>query len=198
MTTVLTAPRIWTLPAASAFAAGQRVTFMDEVAGVSATNTLTITAAGADTIDSVASYVLTTPSEVLIFMSDGVSKWFSIRQGVNTQRFTGAGGTWYNLPRAKNVRVRAIGPGGGGGGGPKVAAATSCSGGGSGAGGMDMEAWFNPANLAATVTVTVPAGGLGGAGATVLGAGVDGALASADSSFGVHLIAFNTFFKFTI
>jgi hypothetical protein len=75
LTTTLTAPRIWTLPAAGAMKTGQAIVVMDEAGGVTSTNTLTIARAGSDTIDGAASYVLTTTSGVAVFRSDGVSKW---------------------------------------------------------------------------------------------------------------------------
>src|SRR5262245_55098953 len=47
----LTAVRTWTLPAANAVPAGYRVTIIDVVGAVSATNTLSLARAGADTIN---------------------------------------------------------------------------------------------------------------------------------------------------
>src|SRR3954464_7064270 len=51
----LTVPRTWTLPAANAVPAGTRIKVLDEAAGVTATNTLSVGRAGTDTIEGSAS-----------------------------------------------------------------------------------------------------------------------------------------------
>ena len=75
LTTALTAPRTWTLPAASSRKTGQALVILDEVRGVSGTNTLTIARAGSDTINGATSLVLATAGRVVVLRSDGTSKW---------------------------------------------------------------------------------------------------------------------------
>lgn len=74
---ILTAPRTITLPSAAAFPAGVPLVIADYVAGISATNTLTIQRAGADNINGGSSVVLTVPRSFRIFRSNGVSTWFT-------------------------------------------------------------------------------------------------------------------------
>ncbi|MDQ3047055.1 MAG: hypothetical protein M3R27_05855 [Bacteroidota bacterium] len=75
LTSVLTAPRTLTLPAASAFTAGTELIFDDEIGGVSTTNTVTIARVGADTINGSTSEIINAPFGQRRFFSDGVSKW---------------------------------------------------------------------------------------------------------------------------
>lgn len=76
--TTLTAARTVTLPAASAFNAGQRITIADETGNCSATLTLTINRAGSDTINGLTSYVLSNARSSVTLVSDGVSGWLSL------------------------------------------------------------------------------------------------------------------------
>lgn len=71
----LTAPRVFTLPAASALAGGAQILIADEFGGVSATNTVTIARAGTDTINGGSSVVLASAFSYLVLESDGSSKW---------------------------------------------------------------------------------------------------------------------------
>jgi hypothetical protein len=71
----LTAPRVWTLPAANSVNAGYEIIIADEFGGVSATNTITITAAGSDTINGATTEVIKTSYAARRLFSDGVSKW---------------------------------------------------------------------------------------------------------------------------
>ena len=75
--------------------------------------------------------------------------------------FTGSG-TWRKNALTSFVRVRGYGGGGGGGAGVVVAGSTACSGGAGGGGGGAFDAMFSAADLSATETVTVGAGGTGG------------------------------------
>lgn len=68
--------RAMTLPAASGVGAGQQFTIVDEAAS-GATFPITIAAAGSDTIDGVATYVLTSNYQAVVIYSDGATKWFS-------------------------------------------------------------------------------------------------------------------------
>lgn len=75
LTATLTAPRTWTLPAASAVPAGTRMAINDEAGGISATNTLTFGVTGADTINGGSTFVLNAARSGVTFRSDGTSKW---------------------------------------------------------------------------------------------------------------------------
>jgi hypothetical protein len=75
LTAALTAPRTLTLPAANSIPAGERIRFIDVIAGVSSTNTLTFAVTGADTINGASSFVINGPSSEVAFISDGTSKW---------------------------------------------------------------------------------------------------------------------------
>ena len=72
-----TAPRIWTLPAANTVNKGQQLFLADFAGGVTATNTLTISRAGADTINGGTSVIINAGNGAFILVSDGVSKWSS-------------------------------------------------------------------------------------------------------------------------
>lgn len=76
-TVVLTAPRTLTLPAASAFSPGTELIFVDEIGGVTSTNTVTITRAGSDLINGISTLVVSTTSSTVRLITDGVSKWTS-------------------------------------------------------------------------------------------------------------------------
>ena len=75
LTAALTAPRTWTLPAAGALKTGQAIVVIDEAAGISAANTLTLARSGSDTINGGASFVLNAARSVAVLRSDGASKW---------------------------------------------------------------------------------------------------------------------------
>jgi hypothetical protein len=77
ITTAFTAARIFTLPAASAVNAGSRLRIVDlvDAGAVTATNTLTIQRAGADTIHGATSVVIPTAYFDLDLISDGTSRW---------------------------------------------------------------------------------------------------------------------------
>jgi len=78
----LTSPRTWTLPAASAVNAGQSLCVVDPAGGIGATNTLTVSRAGADTINGSTTDVLNAQFTGVCLYSDGVSKWTFIPQAV--------------------------------------------------------------------------------------------------------------------
>jgi hypothetical protein len=73
--TSIAAARVVTLPAASAFQIGQRLTVVDESGSCSATNSITLNRAGADTINGATSQVITQAYGYLALVSDGTSKW---------------------------------------------------------------------------------------------------------------------------
>lgn len=73
-----TADRWVTLPAANAVGSGHTVIVIDS-AGTAATETITVNAAGSDTINATAGTdikTITAAYGALIFISNGVSKWF--------------------------------------------------------------------------------------------------------------------------
>ena len=123
--TALTAARSVTLPAASAYPAGTRLLVMDESGGCSPTVTITLSAAGSDTINGAAAGVLTVPYGLLALQSNGAGKWTIVDRAINkgpTQTvLTSASGTsgsgTYTTPLGTSwVRLRMVGGGGGGGG----------------------------------------------------------------------------------
>lgn len=70
------APRTITLPLAIAVPAGRPVTVKDESGGA-ATNNITVSRAGSDTIDGATTKVISTNYGVTTVYSDGISKWFT-------------------------------------------------------------------------------------------------------------------------
>lgn len=75
LTAALTAARTWSLPAAAAVVGGTQVDIKDEAGGITSTNTLTVTATGAETINGAASFVLNVAYAGVRLISDGISKW---------------------------------------------------------------------------------------------------------------------------
>lgn len=78
-----------------------------------------------------------------------------------------ADGTWTKPSWATTVNIAAISAGGGGGSGRRGAASSARGGGGGGAGGSLSFVTYAAADLPSTLTITVPAGGAGGAAVTV-------------------------------
>ena len=70
-----TAPRILTLPAASAIAAGLSITVVDSFGAISASNTLTIQAAGSDTINGATSNLMAAARSARQLFSNGSSAY---------------------------------------------------------------------------------------------------------------------------
>jgi hypothetical protein len=109
------------------------------------------------------------------FSTDNGTTFKTIFTGTTFNVFT-ASGTWNKPTGAQRVRVRCVG-GGGSGGNSAAAAAGQCAKGGGGGGGAYSESWFDASALAASVSVTIGAGGIaGGAGAGT-------------TSFGAHVTA---------
>ena len=81
--TALTAARTVALPPAAAFPAATLLTIIDESGACSASNTITINRAGADTIAGGASFVLNGAYMSILLESDGVSKWTPLANDVN-------------------------------------------------------------------------------------------------------------------
>jgi hypothetical protein len=77
----LTAARVVTLPASSAYPTGTRLLIVDETGNCSATKTLTITPNGTDAIDGAASAVVNQAFGFIGIESNGAGAWTVIDQG---------------------------------------------------------------------------------------------------------------------
>jgi hypothetical protein len=75
----ITAARIVTLPAANAVPPGFRILVIDASGSASAVNTITLTRAGADTINGGTTAAIVNPYGCRELVSDGISKWTVIR-----------------------------------------------------------------------------------------------------------------------
>ena len=84
--TAITAARAFILPAASSVNAGQALTIADESGLVSGALQVTLTRAGADTVSGATGLVMSSPYQVLVLYSDGVSKWTLSAPSKNTAR----------------------------------------------------------------------------------------------------------------
>jgi hypothetical protein len=73
--TALTAARVVTLPAASAFPPGQPLIIVDESGACSAANTITVSRAGSDTINGAASAFIQTARGYITLESNGSNAW---------------------------------------------------------------------------------------------------------------------------
>jgi len=78
ITAAFSAPRTWTLPAASSVAAAQWIYVLDMYGAIGATNTLTLQRAGADTIEGGTSVLLNAAYATAILESDGISRWSTV------------------------------------------------------------------------------------------------------------------------
>jgi hypothetical protein len=73
----LTTSRAWTLPAANTVNPGALLVVADLAFGVTVTNTIVITRAGADTINGATTHTLDNAGTFSLLWSDGASKWFA-------------------------------------------------------------------------------------------------------------------------
>ncbi len=89
----LTAARTLTLPAASAYPAGATLTIVDESGSCSATNTITISRAGADTINGGTGTGLSMAFGYVALESNGFNKWTVIDQVPTAPKLLYAGNT---------------------------------------------------------------------------------------------------------
>ncbi len=87
----LSTARVVTLPAASAYPTGTRLTIVDESGACSAANTITVQRAGSDTIGGAASAVLSSAYGYLALEADGVGKWTIVDQATSNLRLVGIG-----------------------------------------------------------------------------------------------------------
>lgn len=183
VSTALTAPRVYTLPAANAVNPGEAVEIYDVAGGVTSTNTLTIQRAGADTINGGTSFVLNATRAGVRLVSDGVSKWVNESRPVPTyrqvvQQFT-ASGTY--TPTAGMVSAVIECVGGGGGGGGSTGNASFLTAGGSGGTGAYSAKAVTAADVGASKAVTIGAAGAGTSNAN--------GSAGGDTSVGVLCVA---------
>ncbi len=79
--TALTAARVVTLPAASAYPTGTRLAVVDETGACSGVNTITLAAAGADTINGAASEAVNVAYGFIGIESNGSNAWTIVEQG---------------------------------------------------------------------------------------------------------------------
>ncbi len=186
------------LPDASAGAKGA-VQLAGDLAGTAATPTVVVAS------ETVAGKVeLATTAETLAGIdttravtSAGLKVVADTKAAVmNLQTFT-VSGTWTNPSStvARWCRVRGTTGGSGGGSGRRGAPGTVRTGGGGGAGGAPFEFWFLTTELAATVPVTVGAGGAGGV--AVLTDDTDGSPGASGGAtyFGVSSTVYGTGFS---
>jgi hypothetical protein len=82
--TAMTAARTVTLPASSAYPAGTQLLVVDETGACSATNTITLSAAGSDIIDGGAGALISSPYGYLSLQSNGAGKWTIVDQATTS------------------------------------------------------------------------------------------------------------------
>lgn len=107
--TTLTAARIITLPAASAYPIGARLTIADESGSCSATNALTINRAGSDTINGTTSTVVSTPYGSVSIESNGSNAWTILsNRAVSTSRTAIADAAYAVLPTDRDIAYTSL------------------------------------------------------------------------------------------
>lgn len=107
----------------------------------------------------------------------------------NVTRTYTAGDTWNKPAGLKEVLVLAVGAGGGGGSGRRGAASSQRSAGGGGGGGAMVWRRIPAASLASSETITIGAGGPGGAAQTADSSNGNAGTIGGDTSFGTLVIA---------
>ncbi len=90
--TTLTAARVVTLPAASAYPTGTRLMIVDESGSCSATKTITISCAGSDTINGATSAVIATTYGYLALEGNGSNAWTIVDTAALLTGDSGSGG----------------------------------------------------------------------------------------------------------
>jgi len=110
---------------------------------------------------------------------------------ITDSQFFTSSGTWTKpsgVTATSMTYVKMIAGGGGGGSGRRGTAGNAAGGGGAASGGIS-EGWFKTADLPATVSVTVGAGGTGGAAITINDTTGNDGVMGGDSSFGTYILA---------
>lgn len=163
--TSLTVSRVATLPAASAINAGQEIIVADRSGNASATITISIARAGADTINGAAtSIAITRPYRQARFVSDGVSAWtYDVGDVPQVFVFTSTTTGWTIPAWCTELYLETIGAGGGGGSGRRGAAGTARGGGGGASSGGRSWRTMRKSDISGTLDITVGAAGTGGA-----------------------------------
>jgi hypothetical protein len=152
--TAITAARIVTLIAASAYPVGTDLVIVDESGLVSLGNTVTVTGYG----------VICTARGFLKLRSTGTA-WQVVSRSPNILLFS-ASGTYTPTPGMQFCDAYAYGGGSGGGGGALQASSLAVSGGAGGSGGGASYGRFLAAQIGASQVLTIGAGGISGAAAT--------------------------------
>jgi hypothetical protein len=127
-----------------------------------------------------------TSGQVLTSQGAGVAPVWGAGGGANLQVFTSSG-TWTKPAGAQFVMVELWGAGGGGGSGARWASGFDPRGGGGGGGGAYGFRVFQAADLGATESVTIGAGGTGGAAVTVNDTGGNFGTVGGNTTFGALL-----------
>ena len=104
----------------------------------------------------------------------------------DVQEFTSSG-TWTKPANAKIVYVEIWGGGGGGGSGQRYPSTGACTGGAGGGGSAGVFYQFRASELTSTVSVTIGAGGAGGAARTTDNTNGAAGTSGGDSTFGSYL-----------
>lgn len=174
ITGALTAARSYTLPAASTYAAGATILFIDEVGGVAPANYAAITSAGSDTINGLNGFtypaIIANPYGFVELESNGVSNWTVTRSSSIALEFNSSTISPVPNNNLRSARAIGIGASGGAGSGRRGAAGTARGGGGGGAPGGLSDFEYSTADLLAlgpTLSIAIGAAGTSGAAITV-------------------------------